>query len=350
MPETVTVTPAASKRSPGLSSARWANTSPNNAPSSRLFHASSLPAMISISGANLLQQLIRHAAEGDDIERRAAVVDDDLHGNHLAHAVDAADFIGVMFGQAAGGRAEAVLPIDDERGVRRAGFGGFAERALECLHGGEEKHAGGDAEDGQQRAHAMARELEPGELEQVERGVHACRFSSSWPFSRCSVRSAAAAALASWVTMTMVLPNSARELAEQFEDAGGGFAVEVAGRLVGDEERRIGDDGAGDGDALFLAAGKFGRRVVHAVAETDQRQRGSPPGRGVPFSTCGESSKRQLHVFESGENRHEVIELEDVTDVFGAPAGEIAAGEFGDLGAGDDERAARWANRCRRAG
>ena len=51
------------------------------------------------------------------------------------------------------------------------------------------------------------------------------------------------------------------ELAEQLEDLAARGLVEVAGRLVGEDERGVGDEGAGDGDALLLAAGELGRLV-----------------------------------------------------------------------------------------
>src|SRR3712207_8863865 len=38
--------------------------------------------------------------------------------------------------------------------------------------------------------------------------------------------------------------------------------VEVAGRLVGEHDGRLGDERAGDGDALLLAARHLGRPVV----------------------------------------------------------------------------------------
>ena len=47
------------------------------------------------------------------------------------------------------------------------------------------------------------------------------------------------------------------------------LAVEVAGRLVAQKKGGIGDDSAGDGDALFLSAGELARVMVHAVGEAD---------------------------------------------------------------------------------
>ena len=55
------------------------------------------------------------------------------------------------------------------------------------------------------------------------------------------------------------------------DDAAGG-AVEVAGRLVGQDDAHAGGEGAGDGDALLLAAGKLARIVPQPMAEADGPQ------------------------------------------------------------------------------
>ena len=71
----------------------------------------------------------------------------------------------------------------------------------------------------------------------------------------------------------MVLPwsrLSARSSAEHFL---GRLAVEVAGGLVADQQRRVGDDRARDRDALLLAARELGRLVARAVGQADQLQR-----------------------------------------------------------------------------
>ncbi len=52
------------------------------------------------------------------------------------------------------------------------------------------------------------------------------------------------------------------EVREDREHVLGGVRVEVAGRLVGEDQRGVGDDRAGDGDALLLAAGELGGEVV----------------------------------------------------------------------------------------
>ena len=45
--------------------------------------------------------------------------------------------------------------------------------------------------------------------------------------------------------------------------------IEVADRLVGENERRIVDEGPGNRDALLLSAAQFRRPVPGAIAKTD---------------------------------------------------------------------------------
>ncbi len=72
------------------------------------------------------------------------------------------------------------------------------------------------------------------------------------------------------MTMMMVLSNSLVEAFEEGEDFGGAGGVEVSGGFVGEDEVGIGDDGAGDGDALLLSAGELAGEVVEPVAEADE--------------------------------------------------------------------------------
>ena len=77
---------------------------------------------------------------------------------------------------------------------------------------------------------------------------------------------------------------------EPLEDAhhlDAGPRVEVAGRLVGEENRRVRDQRARDGDALLLAAGELIRMVIGAIAETDGRRAlPSPAGAARTSSSC----------------------------------------------------------------
>ena len=63
------------------------------------------------------------------------------------------------------------------------------------------------------------------------------------------------------------------QLGEQPHDFDAGLRVEVAGRLVGEQDRRVVDERARDGDALALAARELVRPVVIAVAQLDLVER-----------------------------------------------------------------------------
>ena len=71
-----------------------------------------------------------------------------------------------------------------------------------------------------------------------------------------------------------------RQAAQQGQDLLAVGRVEVAGRLVAQDRLRLGDQGAGDGDALHLAAGHLLGEVLGAVAQADAVQGGArPPAR-----------------------------------------------------------------------
>src|SRR5271165_1303000 len=63
------------------------------------------------------------------------------------------------------------------------------------------------------------------------------------------------------------------ERLHQREDLFRALMVEIAGGLVGNDDRRISDHGAGDGDTLLLAAGKLTRVMLGAVFQADDAQR-----------------------------------------------------------------------------
>ena len=73
----------------------------------------------------------------------------------------------------------------------------------------------------------------------------------------------------SWVTTTSVVWNGLLQSAEDPVDLVAGLGVELAGRLVGQDEERLLDQGPGDRHALLLAAGELVGAVVEPVAEAD---------------------------------------------------------------------------------
>ncbi len=116
------------------------------------------------------------------------------------------------------------------------------------------------------------------------------------------------------------------ERRQQVEDLVAGLAVEVAGGLVGQQQRRVGDDGAGDADALLLAARELARIVFGAVGQAHDVEGDGHPLLALGLRQVGEQ-QRQLDVALGGQHRQQVVELEDEADVVRAPARELAAAE-----------------------
>ena len=108
----------------------------------------------------------------------------------------------------------------------------------------------------------------------------------------------------SWVMSTMVEP-AAVQVVEGAHDLGAGVAVEVAGGLVGQHQRRLADDGPGDGHPLALAARQLSRaggpcggarptRSSAVRARARRRRSGSPAyiSPTATFSTAVSPSMR----------------------------------------------------------
>ena len=124
---------------------------------------------------------------------------------------------------------------------------------------------------------------------------------------------------------------------EEIGDVGAGRLVEIAGRLVGDDDRGAMHQGAGDGDALLFATGELRGVVIEPVGEADGGELGAGAGEGV--GAAGE--------FERGgdvlERRHvgdEMERLEDDADGLAAKAGEAIGVETGEVDPGDRDPAA----------
>ena len=96
---------------------------------------------------------------------------------------------------------------------------------------------------------------------------------------------------------------------QRLEHADAGAAVERAGRLVAQQHVGALGDGARDGDALLLAAGQLGGKVIHAGAEPDPVQRLLGRHRG------GRDLGDERHVLARGERGHQIVELEHEADV-----------------------------------
>ena len=95
--------------------------------------------------------------------------------------------------------------------------------------------------------------------------------------------------------------------------------VEVAGRLVGEDDGRPRDERAGDRDPLLLAAGELRRAVRAPVVRPTRR---SAP-RTRPRRACAGDGGAGAGCSPRGQHRQQVEELEDEADVLAAKLGQL---------------------------
>ena len=112
------------------------------------------------------------------------------------------------------------------------------------------------------------------------------------------------------------------QVGEEAEDVPGGGFVEVTGGFVAEEEFGVADEGAGDGDALFFAAGELGGEVVDAGGEADAVDEFLGADDEAVFAFADEGGGED--VFQDGALGEEAMVLEDEAD-----AGVTEAGLFG---------------------
>ena len=75
-----------------------------------------------------------------------------------------------------------------------------------------------------------------------------------------------------WVAMMAARPDARTNWPSVREDVLGGVHVEIAGRLVGEQDARRVGDRARDRDALLLAAGQLRRPMRQALLQTEIAQ------------------------------------------------------------------------------
>jgi hypothetical protein len=96
---------------------------------------------------------------------------------------------------------------------------------------------------------------------------------------------------------------------DDLEDELAGLVVERPGRLVAEQHLGPLDDGAGDGDALLLAAGELRRKVVAPRRQAD------PVDRLVDRHRVLDDVGDQGDVLAHRQARDQVVELEHEADV-----------------------------------
>ena len=116
---------------------------------------------------------------------------------------------------------------------------------------------------------------------------------------------------------------------EGFHDERSRGGVQVSRRLVSQNDGRIVDEGACDGDTLHLAARELGYAVVPVV---DGQRDGLQRVHGAHFTLAtGHVSvcQRQHDVFDNRQARQQVEALKDKADAQGADFGELVIIELG---------------------
>src|SRR3954454_24964266 len=127
---------------------------------------------------------------------------------------------------------------------------------------------------------------------------------------------------------------AAVQLAQELHHRLAVLRVEVAGRLVGEEDRRLARERARTRDALLLAAGELRGIVLHPVQHADalQRRLDAPlPLRRRELA----KRQRQVDVLRDGEIADEVERLEDEADLAIADARAVGEIELLDRFAGE---------------
>src|SRR5690606_9799815 len=119
------------------------------------------------------------------------------------------------------------------------------------------------------------------------------------------------------------------QLLEKRHDFDRRAAVEVAGRLVRQDQRGVRDECARNRDTLLLPARKLTRHVMHALAEPDPPQRGG----GRRFLVCEAATavvqQRQLDVLERGRSGKQVEALKNEAELAAAQIGEFVSRKAG---------------------
>ncbi len=206
----------------------------------------------------------------------------------------------------AGGRPRPGQAAGGQRGARRGG---------RALHGAAESSA------------KAAR----GSKSFVSSRPRAAPRRQAWSRRRGSV----AASRSLWVTTTAVMPSRAFRSASRAWIPSAVRGVEVAGRLVGQQQPRAAGRGPGPGPPA-AARRRRARRAGGPAGRPARPAPASPRPRAVGLGARQPPDQRRHHgVLQGGELREQVVALEDEAD------GLVAEGGQGLLARGEDVRGRR---------
>ena len=108
---------------------------------------------------------------------------------------------------------------------------------------------------------------------------------------------------------------------EQIENVRGRVGVEICSRLIGENELRLGDHRASDGDTLSLTAGELIRSLLQLLAQSDFAEP-SADARIASSAWHVLQQQRIFNVLVRIENRNEIERLKDEAEGVEAEGGE----------------------------
>src|SRR5579884_97137 len=120
------------------------------------------------------------------------------------------------------------------------------------------------------------------------------------------------------------------QVLEEGHDLLAGARIERAGRLVGQDQARLGDQGASHRHPLLLPARQLRRPVVLAISEADGGQRGQ---RSLAAVGRAGVEQRQLDLLDGRHAGQQVEALEDEAQLAVADRRQLVVGEAGHLDA-----------------
>ena len=114
------------------------------------------------------------------------------------------------------------------------------------------------------------------------------------------------------------------------KNVGTGRGIEIAGRLVGKQDLRHIDEGAGNGHALLLTAGQFVGVMVGSISQAQQIEHGHGSLPAFPGAEAG-IDQRQLDVLQGAVALQKVEALEDEAEPAIAELSEPFARQTGNI-------------------
>ena len=125
---------------------------------------------------------------------------------------------------------------------------------------------------------------------------------------------------------------------EDLDDLLARLGIQVSGRLVGQDDFRIVDQGAGNGDPLLLTAGELKGPVVEAIGQADigGDLNAAVAVRCVDGRIAAAVVQRDFDILQHRVLGDQVVRLENETDHLVAGLRQVIVGHRGDIAAAQD--------------